>query len=88
MKVKSESEVAQSSMGFSRQKYWSGVPLPSPIIHLMGNKLEISVLLDKGHKMIMLMAEDKPPWTKYVDLPKINPNIWAQGQVGQAVRAI
>ena len=45
-KVKSESEVAQScptlvtpwtaahqappSMGFSRQKYWSGVPLPSP----------------------------------------------------------
>ena len=47
MKVKSESEVAQScptlatpwtaayqappSMGFSRQKYWSRVPLPSPI---------------------------------------------------------
>ena len=47
MKVKSESEVAQScptlatpwtaayqaplSMGFSRQEYWSGVPLPSPI---------------------------------------------------------
>ena len=45
MKVKSESEVAQScltlatpwtaahqappSMGFSRQKYWSGVPLPN-----------------------------------------------------------
>ena len=49
MKVKSESEVAQScptlatpwtaayqaplSMGFSRQKYWSGVPLPSPCMH-------------------------------------------------------
>ena len=47
MQVKSESEVAQScpalatpwtaayqappSMGFSRQKYWSGVPLPSLI---------------------------------------------------------
>ena len=46
--VKSESEVAQScptlsdptdcsppgppSMGFSRQEYWSGVPLPSPIL--------------------------------------------------------
>ena len=46
MKVKSEREVAQlcltlatprtaahqapPSMGFSRQKYWSGVPLPSP----------------------------------------------------------
>ena len=48
LKVKSESEVAQScptlsdpmdyslpgppSMGFSRQEYWSGVPLPSPTI--------------------------------------------------------
>ena len=48
VKVKSESEVAQSrptlsdpwtaayqappSMGFSRQEYWSGVPLPSPIL--------------------------------------------------------
>ena len=46
MKVKRESKVAQScptlatpwtaayqappSMGFSRQRYWSGVPLPSP----------------------------------------------------------
>ena len=46
MKVKSESEVAEScltlsdpvdctyqappSTGFSRQEYWSGVPLPSP----------------------------------------------------------
>ena len=56
MKVKSESEVAQScptlvtpwtaayqaplSMGFSRQKYWSGVPLPSPqysiLTHIYG----------------------------------------------------
>ena len=48
MKVKSQSEVAQScltpsdpmdcslpappSMGFSRQEYWSGVPLPSPML--------------------------------------------------------
>ena len=50
MKVKSESEVAQSCptlsdpmtaayqapppMGFTRQEYWSGVPLPSPNIGL------------------------------------------------------
>ena len=50
MKVKSESEVAQScltlvtpwtaayqappSMGFSRQEYWNGVPLPSPLYTL------------------------------------------------------
>ena len=56
MKVKSESEVAQSSptlatpwiaayqaspsMGFSRQKYWSGVPLPSYIIIFL--KVEVA----------------------------------------------
>ena len=48
-KVKSQSEVSQScltlrdpmdcslpgSMGFSRQEYWSGVPLPSPYFHLV-----------------------------------------------------
>ena len=50
MKVKSESEVSQlcptlrdpmdcslpgfSAMGFSRQEYWSGVPLPSPVTGL------------------------------------------------------
>ena len=55
LKVKSESEVAQScptlfdpmdcshqappSMGFSRQEYWSGVPLPSPTIKLEVHKL-------------------------------------------------
>ena len=54
MKVKSESEVNQScptlaipwtvahqappSMGFSRQKYWSGAPLPSPFDQLAYTK--------------------------------------------------
>ena len=55
MKVKSESEIAQScptlatpwtaayqaplSMGFSRQKYQSGVPLPSPRVSLARYKI-------------------------------------------------
>ena len=55
MKVKSESEVAQScptlatpwtaayqaplSMGFSRQEYWSGLPLPSPFLSIGPSKL-------------------------------------------------
>ena len=51
MKVKSESEVAQScptlsdrmeappSMGFSRQEYWSGVPLGSVGIRVLYTKL-------------------------------------------------
>ena len=45
MKVKSESEVAWTaayqaplSMGFSRQEYWSGVPLPSPDTHVTEEK--------------------------------------------------
>ena len=58
MKVKSESEVAQlcpivatpwtaayqapPSKGFSRQKYWSGVPLPSPIRKLARGQILMS----------------------------------------------
>ena len=53
MKVKSESEVAQSCptpspwtaayqapspMGFSRQEYWSGMPLSSPLYSPQGRK--------------------------------------------------
>ena len=30
---------APPSMGFSRQEYWSGVPLPSPVCQLCLNKL-------------------------------------------------
>ena len=61
MKVKSESEVAQScptlsdpmdcsppgppSMGFSRQEYWSGVPLPSPSPILVSHFQCVGVLL-------------------------------------------
>ena len=56
MKVKSENEVAQScltlrdpwtaayqaplSMGFSRQEYWSGVPLPSHLLAADADKNE------------------------------------------------
>ena len=59
MKVKSESEVTQScpilsnpwtaayqaplSMGFSRQEYWSGLPLPSP--YLLYTHIELPYLL-------------------------------------------
>ena len=31
---------APPSMGFSRQEYWSGVPLPSPYNSLMGHNLK------------------------------------------------
>ena len=64
MKVKSESEVTQScptlatpwtaayqappSMGFSRQKYWSGVPLPSPEEDVRGQQM-ICQMINSGN---------------------------------------
>ena len=67
MRVKSESEVAQSvrlfvitwtaahqappSMGFSKQEYWSGVPLPSPSVVISalkcGRERQKSVLVSE-----------------------------------------
>ena len=78
MKVKSESEVAQScptlatpwtvahqappSMGFSRQKYWSGVPLQSILIQQYLNILPLKnsdlVIFSKwGTKMNIIWAK-------------------------------
>ena len=69
MKVKSESEVAQScltlrdpwtaafqaplSMGCSRQEYWSGVPLPSLLFQLVTSKYK-----DLGWMTVLLEQED------------------------------
>ena len=33
---------ASPSMGFSRQEYWSGVPLPSPLLMYINGQLEIT----------------------------------------------
>ena len=45
-------------------------------IHLLGDKLKIGVLLDVGHKMITLVADDKAPRAKQVDLTGVNPKVW------------
>ena len=39
---------APLSMGFSRQEYWSGVPLPSPVFLLVFFKLILYTLLHKS----------------------------------------
>ena len=36
---------APPSMGFSRQEYWSGVPLPSPPSHLILSYLQLMVIV-------------------------------------------
>ena len=66
--MKSESEVAQlyptlatswtaayqapPSMGFSRQKYWSGVPLSSPVIGAVILIKNLNVSLASSWKML------------------------------------
>ena len=46
---------APLSMGFSRQKYWSGVPLPSPFIAICVSILisyqSVSLLIDSNREM-------------------------------------
>ena len=75
MKVKSESEVAQScptlvtpwtaahqappSMGFSRQKYWSGVPLPS---------LQESLSITKSRSLLKLMSIESMMLSNHLNL--------------------
>ena len=67
MKVKRGSEVAQScptlsdpwtaayqappSMGFSRQEYWSGVPLPSPRYILGAINIFIRCIVSEGKRV-------------------------------------
>ena len=72
MKVKSESEVTQScptpvtpwtaayqappSMGFSRQKYWSGVPLPSLIDQTGENQFLQNIVFIAEHRTSVFLV--------------------------------
>ena len=40
-----EAHQVPPSMGFSRQKYWSGVPLPSPFTFLIYHKFEVTNII-------------------------------------------
>ena len=75
MKVKSESAVTQScllatpwtaasqappSMGFSRQEYWSGVPLPSPDMHTSTQK-KLSVVTEMGLIVVISLITWQSP---------------------------
>ena len=93
MKVKSESEVAQSCLtlsdpmacslpgssvhGFSRQEYWSGVPLPSPN---MLSRLVITFLPKSKHLLISWLQSPsavilEPPKIKSDSLSTVSPSI-------------
>ena len=105
MKVKSESEVAQScptlcdpmvcrlpgsSMGFSRQEYWSGVPLPS----LLENTTKKQTL---GHWKLSLayprwLTGNTETWNLWFCRSEVNPGNfffwrlprWLYGQPGSS----
>ena len=74
MKVKSLSRVqffattwtvayqASPSIGFSRQEYWSGVPLPSPVRSMNQGKLEV-VKQETARVNIDILGISEPKWT-------------------------
>ena len=53
---------APRSMGFSRQEYWSGVPLPSPIRSMNQDKLEV-VKQEMARVNIDILGISKLKWT-------------------------
>ena len=69
MKVKSLSRVrllatpwtaayqAPPPMGFSKQEYWSGVPLPSPVLSLDGRKVYHHLLKPIFHTQVDAVAD-------------------------------
>ena len=85
--LQSESEVAQScptlcdpwsvahqappSMGFSRQEYWSGLPLPPPRVDLQGGvnfchtAQQFSYTCMKKKVKVLVVSDSlRPPWTQ------------------------
>ena len=76
MKVKSEREVIQScqtlatpwttayqappSMGFSRQEYWSGLPLPSPNVYLISKLMKGAVTPQETDPDLPISVQESP----------------------------
>ena len=92
MKVKSLSDVqllatpwtaayqAPPSMGFSRQEYWSGLPLPSPpkqLIHI----INIIVFFNYIFKLILVDGWDTLSLSRLNLLEKINTCLYTIVQV-------
>ena len=53
---------APPSTGFSRQEYWSGVPLPSPLVTLTSNTINGSInkITPCYNKFIQINLDAKP----------------------------
>ena len=75
---------APLSMGFSRQEYWSGVPLPSPENSLRGTQrqvmkkgVQVGLYLDQGFTLapLRLLSIQQPAWSPQLRSGSITP-IW------------
>ena len=89
MKVKSESEVAQScltlsdpmdcslpgssTLGFSRQEYWSGVPSPSPNLLFGWREITIQCCVGFCHTAVQ-MSHNFTDFPSLLSLPPLPPS--------------
>ena len=97
MKVKSESEVAQwcptlsdpmdcslpgsSAHGFSRQEYWSGVPLPSPLFSIHMSKCSVNAY----ERMGFPGGSDDKESTYNAGDPDSVPGVWRYLEKGMGI---
>jgi len=51
---------APPSMGFSRQEYWSGLPLPPPILYIVVYILSSSSSVYMGASLIAQLVKNSP----------------------------
>ena len=81
---------APPSLGFSRQEYWSGVPLPSPLgslteMQFLTSNSRVSDSVGKGSKSAFLTRLQVMPWAFLVakmikHLPTVQ-ETWAQSLI-------
>ena len=64
-------QLALPSMGFSRQEYWSGVPLPS-----LGQKLKLIKAREKPSCLIAIAME--PNWCQNTPTETLSPSLCLQ----------
>ena len=63
---------APPSMGFSRQEYWSGVPLPSPFLTLTCSKTAFEVTLPFAAGVILVFSAHRSGKADYCGGEKIH----------------
>ena len=66
-------------MGFSRQEYWSGVPLPSPVRSMNQGKLEV-VKQETARVNIDILGISEPKWTGMSEFNSDDHYIYTMGR--------